>query len=82
MDRGLNCEITKLLAEKMGVRYTLRFDKYSCGLLHGEPDEYLRQVYGIPTATIEFSKVQPSKQETDRFCQSLLEAVGEASSIK
>lgn len=82
MDRGLNCEITELLAEKMGIPYLPRWDRYSCGFLHGEPDEYLRQVYGIPVATIEFSKVSPSEEEAGHFCRALLEAVEEVYSIK
>ena len=77
MDRGLNCEITKLLAEKMGVLYRERWDKYSCGWLHGEPDEYLRRVFGIPTATIEFSQVEPLEKEAALFCESLIASVNE-----
>lgn len=79
---GLNCEITRSIAEKTGVDYLLRWNRYTCGYLHGEPDEYLRQVYGIPTATIEFSQVKPLPSEANRFSRALIEAVNETLSIK
>lgn len=82
LDRGLNCEVTELLAEKMGVKYRVRWDKYTCGWLHGEPDEYLRRVFDIPTATVEFSQVQPLEKETARFCESLMSSVNEVYSLK
>lgn len=82
MDNDLNCEITRLIAEKMGVAYILRWDRYACGKLHGEPDEYLRRVYRIPTGTIELSKVEAEVGEAYLCGRAIIEAVDETLSIK